>query len=62
MDRGEIRFSGMGWNFLAEDRDWWRAFVNMVMNLRVLLKLEHFSVAAQLVAFQQGFSSMELVS
>jgi hypothetical protein len=26
---------GMDWTDLAEDRDRWRAIVNMVMNLRV---------------------------
>jgi hypothetical protein len=41
MDRGEIRFSDIGWNDLAKDRDWWRAFVITVMNLQVLIKLEH---------------------
>jgi hypothetical protein len=27
---------GMDWIDLARDRDWWQAFVNMVMNLQVL--------------------------
>jgi len=26
---------GMDWIDLARDRDWWQAFVNMVMNLQV---------------------------
>jgi hypothetical protein len=35
MDLGEIGWDGMDWIDLAEDRDQWRALVNMVMNLRV---------------------------
>jgi hypothetical protein len=35
MDLIELRWDGMGWIDLAQDRDQWRALVNMVMNLRV---------------------------
>jgi hypothetical protein len=35
MDLGEIRWDGMDWIKLAQDRDQWRALVNTVMNLRV---------------------------
>jgi hypothetical protein len=35
MDLREIGWEGMDCNDLAEDRDQWRALVNMVMNLRV---------------------------
>jgi hypothetical protein len=35
MDLGEKRWRGMDWIDLAQDRDRWRALVNMVMNLRV---------------------------
>jgi hypothetical protein len=31
----EIGWDGMEWSDLAEDRDQWRALVNMVMDLRV---------------------------
>jgi hypothetical protein len=35
MDFRKIGFDGMGWIDLAQDREQWRAFVNMIMNLRV---------------------------
>jgi hypothetical protein len=35
MDLREIEWAGVDWIELAEDRDKWRALVNMVMNLRV---------------------------
>jgi hypothetical protein len=35
MDLGEIGWDGSEWNELAQDKDQWRALVNMVMNLRV---------------------------
>jgi hypothetical protein len=36
MDLREIESDGVDWIELARDRDQWRAFVNTVMNLRVL--------------------------
>jgi hypothetical protein len=35
MNLREIGWGGMDWIDLAQDRDQWRALVNMVMNLRV---------------------------
>jgi hypothetical protein len=35
MDFREIRWDGMDWIELAQERDQWRALVNTVMNLRV---------------------------
>jgi hypothetical protein len=35
MDLREIGLGGVDWIRLAQDRDWWRAVVNAVMNLRV---------------------------
>jgi hypothetical protein len=35
MDLREIGWNGMDWTDVAQDRDQWRALVNMVMNLRV---------------------------
>jgi hypothetical protein len=36
MDLREIRWDGMDWIDLAEDRDQWRALVNTVMNFGFL--------------------------
>jgi hypothetical protein len=35
MDHREIGWGGMEWIYLTQDRDQWRALVNMVMNLWV---------------------------
>jgi hypothetical protein len=36
MDSREIGWDGVEWIHLAEDRDWWQALMNTVMNLWVL--------------------------
>jgi hypothetical protein len=36
MDLREIGWGSVDWIQLAQDRDWWQALVNTVMNLRVL--------------------------
>jgi hypothetical protein len=32
----EIMVGGVEWNYLAQDRDRWQAFLNTVMNIRIL--------------------------
>jgi hypothetical protein len=36
MDLGEIGWDGRDWIDLAQDKDQWRALVNMVMNIQVV--------------------------
>jgi hypothetical protein len=35
MDLRELGWDGVDWTDMAQDRDQWRALVNMVLNLRV---------------------------
>jgi hypothetical protein len=35
MDLREIKWNGVNWIDMAQDRDQWRALVNTVLNLRV---------------------------
>jgi hypothetical protein len=35
MDNREIGWCGVDWINLAEDRDQWQAFVNMILNFKV---------------------------
>jgi hypothetical protein len=34
MDLREVGCSGIDWIYIAQDTDWWRAFVNAAMNIR----------------------------
>jgi hypothetical protein len=42
MDLRVTGWGGMDWTDLAQDRDHWRALVNMVMNIRNLLNFGKF--------------------
>jgi hypothetical protein len=35
MDLRETEWDGMDWVNLVQDRDWWRALVNMVINHQI---------------------------
>jgi hypothetical protein len=58
MDLRERGWDGVDWIDMAQDREQCRALVNMVLNLRFQKMLGSSSVAAQLVAPQEGLSSM----
>jgi hypothetical protein len=44
MDLGEIGLGGVDWIRLAQDRDWWRAVMSAVMNIRVLAPLSWLTI------------------
>ena len=48
MDLNEIGVNVRSWIDLAQDRDYWRALVNVALNLWVLLLMELFKNSTQL--------------
>jgi hypothetical protein len=41
MNLQEVRWGGMDWVDLAQDRERWRTLVNAVMNLKVALNVDN---------------------
>jgi hypothetical protein len=58
MDLRELGWDGMDGIDLARDRVWWRAPENAVINFQFHKMLGNSSVGGQLVASQEGLSSM----
>jgi len=42
MDLGKMGWEGVDWIYLVQNRDLWRALVNIAMNLRVSTKRVEF--------------------
>jgi hypothetical protein len=57
MDLVVIGWGGVDWIGLAQDRNWWRALVNEVMNLGFHKILGNYRVAAQPVASRAVLNS-----
>jgi hypothetical protein len=59
-DHREIGWGGMDWIDMVQEREQWRAFVNMVMKIHKMLGSSW--KAAQLAACQERLSSMKFIS
>jgi hypothetical protein len=54
MDLREIRWDGMDWIDVAQDKDQWRALVNTVMNLRIPQNAGKFLSSCRIGGFTRG--------
>ena len=61
MDLQRVEWGGMDWIDLAEDRERWWAFVDMVMNIWVPYNVGIW-LAENWLGFHEGLCSMELLS
>jgi hypothetical protein len=55
MNLTEIRWGGMDWIDLAQDRDQWKALVNTVMNLRVSQNVGRFLHSYTMSGFSRSW-------
>jgi hypothetical protein len=53
MDVGDIGWGNVEWIQLAQDRGWWWAVVNVVMNLWILVPCSYLVSSKQRVSKQQ---------
>jgi hypothetical protein len=62
-DNIKMSLKKQDWIYLAQDRDNWKALVNMIMNLWVPYNVGNFMTSEKttVVASHKGICSMELV-
>jgi hypothetical protein len=59
--RKDIRYDGVNWSHLAQDRDQWWALVNTIMNVMFCKRRETHWQAELLLAPQEGLSCVGIL-